>query len=149
MIQRPDLCLERYTPFATTITTHVEASHDVADTLARIRATGRRAGLAVSPPTPIDRIVPYLGQFDLLLVITVNPGFGGQPFIPEMMDKVRFGAELRETRGLDYDIEVDGGINISTAASSIGAGANVLVAGTSVFRSTDRAAEIAALRGGA
>jgi len=146
MIDRPDLYLDRYTGVASTISIHVEASHDVADTLGRIRGAGLRAGLAISPPTPIERIEPYLGQFDLLLVMTVNPGFGGQPFIPEMLDKVRAAVLLREERGLDFNIEVDGGINPATAAASVGAGANVLVAGTSVFRAPDRAAEIAKLR---
>ncbi len=79
--------------------------------------------------------------------MTVNPGFGGQPFLPEMLEKVRYAAELRTQRGLDFDIEVDGGINAETAKRSIEAGASLLVAGTSVFKAQDRAAEIARLRG--
>jgi ribulose-phosphate 3-epimerase len=147
MITRPDHYFPRFTKVAASITSHVEADHDVADTLKRIREAGCKAGLAVSPPTDIARIEPYLGQFDILLVMTVNPGFGGQPFLPEMMEKVRYGAKLREERGLDFDIEVDGGINVETARTSIDAGANLLVAGTSVFKASDRAAEIARLRG--
>jgi len=147
MIERPDYFFPRFTKFASSITTHVEASHDVADTLKKIREAGCRAGLAVSPPTAAERIGPYAGMFDILLVMTVNPGFGGQPFLAEMMEKVRFGARLREARGLDFDIEVDGGINVGTARVSVEAGANVLVAGTSVFKAGDRAAEIAKLRG--
>jgi ribulose-phosphate 3-epimerase len=146
MITRPDHFLPRFTKVAASITSHVEADHDVADTLKRVREAGCKAGLAVSPPTDIALIEPYLGLFDILLVMTVNPGFGGQPFLPEMMEKVRYGAQLREQSGLDFDIEVDGGINVETAKVSIEAGANLLVAGTSVFRAADRAAEIAKLR---
>jgi ribulose-phosphate 3-epimerase len=147
MITRPDHYLPRYLGLASSITSHVEAEHDVADTLRRVREAGCKAGLAVSPPTDIARIEPYLGMFDILLVMTVNPGFGGQPFLPEMMEKVRYGAKLREERGLDFDIEVDGGINVETAKISIEAGASLLVAGTSVFKAADRANEIARLRG--
>jgi len=91
-------------------------------------------------------IRPYLGRFDILLVMTVNPGFGGQPFIPEMMEKVSTAVEWREREGVDFHIEVDGGINVSTAATSIAAGANILVAGTSVFKAADAGVEIANLR---
>jgi ribulose-phosphate 3-epimerase len=146
MITRPDHYFPRITAVASSITSHVEADHDVADTLRKVRDAGCKAGLAVSPPTDIARIEPYLGMFDILLVMTVNPGFGGQPFLPEMMEKVRYGARLREEGGLDFDIEVDGGINVETAGISIEAGANVLVAGTSIFRAADRAAEISRLR---
>ncbi len=149
MIDRPDHYLPRFTAFSSTITSHVEASHDVADTLERVRAAGCRAGLAINPPTPLDRILPYLGLFDLLLVMTVNPGFGGQPFLADTMEKVRGGVALRTDRGLDFDIEVDGGINRETARTSLDAGANVLVAGTSVFKAADRTAEIQFLRGAA
>lgn len=146
MVTRPDHYFPRFTKFATSISTHVEAEHDVSDTLLKVRESGAKAGLAISPPTDIARIEPYLGQFDILLIMTVNPGFGGQPFLPEMMEKVRRGATWREERGLDFDIEVDGGINVETARLSIDAGANLLVAGTSVFRAADRAAEITHLR---
>jgi ribulose-phosphate 3-epimerase len=146
MVTRPDHYFPRFTKVAASITSHVEADHDVAETLRQVRAAGCKAGLAVSPPTDVARIEPYLGLFDILLVMTVNPGFGGQPFLPEMMEKVRFGARLREERGLDFDIEVDGGINLETARTSIDAGASLLVAGTSVFKASDRAAEIKRLR---
>jgi ribulose-phosphate 3-epimerase len=118
----------------------------VARTLTAIRAAGCKAGLAISPPTEIARIEPFLGLFDILLVMTVNPGFGGQAFLPETMEKVRLGAKWREERGLDYHIEVDGGINTATAKISREAGADVMVAGTSVFKAADAAAEIASLR---
>jgi ribulose-phosphate 3-epimerase len=147
MITRPDHFFPRFTSFAHSISVHVEADHDVARTLTGIREAGCLVGLAISPPTPIERVEPFLGLFDILLVMTVNPGFGGQKFIPEMMEKVRAGARWRTERGLDFHIEVDGGINAETARTSREAGANVMVAGTSVFRAPDTAAEIAALRG--
>ena len=146
MVTQPDHYFPRFTKVAASITSHVEADHDVVETLRAVRAAGCKAGLAVSPPTDAARIEPYLGLFDILLIMTVNPGFGGQPFLPEMMEKVRFGARLREERGLDFDIEVDGGINLETARTSIDAGASLLVAGTSVFKAADRAAEIKRLR---
>ena len=146
MIEKPDHFFPRFTAFASSISVHVEAQHDVKDTLARIREAGCLAGLAISPPTSIKNIEPYLGQFDILLVMTVNPGFGGQPFIEDMMEKVRTGARWRQEQGLDYHIEVDGGINTATSKISREAGANVLVAGTSVFKAADAAAEIASLR---
>lgn len=146
MIERPDHFFPRFAPIAKSISVHVEAQHDVSKTLAAIRAAGCKAGLAVSPPTAVERAEPFLGQFDILLVMTVNPGFGGQPFLPEMMEKVRKAALWRAERGLDFHIEVDGGINVTTAQFSREAGADVMVAGTSVFKAADAAAEIAALR---
>ena len=146
MIERPDLYLPRFAKAASSITCHVEASHDVSKTLLSIRKAGCLAGLAVSPPTPLEMIRPYLGRFDILLVMTVTPGFGGQSFMPEMLDKVSVAAAWRERDRLDFHIEVDGGITAATAALSVAAGADVLVAGTSVFKASDAAAEIAALR---
>ena len=146
MIERPDTFFPRFTTVANSISVHVEADHDVAETLQRIRSAGCKAGLAISPPTPIERVEPFLDLFDVLLVLTVNPGFGGQSFISETLEKVRAGAKWREARKLDYHIEVDGGINPATARASREAGANVMVAGTSIFKAADVSAEIAALR---
>jgi ribulose-phosphate 3-epimerase len=146
MIERPDKFFPRFTAVASSISVHVEANHDVAETLQRIRSAGCKAGLAISPPTPVERIKPFLDLFDVLLVLTVNPGFGGQAFISETLEKVGAGAQWREERKLDYHIEVDGGINPATARASREAGANVMVAGTSIFRAADVAVEIAALR---
>ena len=146
MIERPDKFFPRFTTVANSISVHVEADHDVAETLQRIRSAGCKAGLAISPPTPIERIEAFLDLFDVLLVLTVNPGFGGQAFISETLEKVRAGAQWREERKLDYHIEVDGGINPATARASREAGANVMVAGTSIFKAVDVSAEIAALR---
>ena len=146
MIDRPDLYVPRFINAASSITCHVEATHDVSKTLLAIRDAGCLAGLAVSPQTPLEMIRPYLGRFDILLVMTVNPGFGGQPFMPEMLEKVSVAAQWRESDALDFHIQVDGGITVSTATLSVSAGANVLVAGTSVFKSPNAAVEIAGLR---
>lgn len=146
MITRPDHYLARFLDLAASISVHVEAEHDVKETLGRIRKAGKKAGLAISPPTPLERVKPFLGEFDILLVMTVNPGFGGQPFMTEMMEKVRTAAGWREEAGLDFHIEVDGGIKVETAKISREAGADVMVAGTSVFKAGDTAEEIAALR---
>jgi ribulose-phosphate 3-epimerase len=146
MIERPDKYFSRFSAVSNSISVHVEANHDVAETLKRIRSAGCKAGLAISPPTPIEHIKPFLDLFDVLLVLTVNPGFGGQAFITATLDKVRTCAEWRAERKLDYHIEVDGGINVATARASREAGANVMVAGTSIFKAADVAGEIAALR---
>jgi len=147
MIERPDQYLDRYTPLAHCVTSHVEADHHVAETLVRVRSAGCLAGLAVSPPTTLEAVRPYLASIDLLLIMTVNPGFGGQPFLDAMVEKVSRAAELRESLGLKFLIEVDGGIQPSSAALCRRAGADVLVAGTAVFRSSDPQKEISALRG--
>lgn len=146
MITRPDHYFPRFAKFVHSITSHVEADHEVSETLAAVRDAGCLAGLAVSPPTSINAIKPYLGEFDILLVMTVNPGFGGQPFMEEMLEKVRTAATWREEQHLDFQIEVDGGINPGTSELSRAAGANILVAGTSVFKAADMAAEVKALR---
>ena len=150
MIEHADHYLPRFVEAgANLITVHVEAEarHDVAATLQQIRKSGRRVGLTFNPATPFSAVEPYLDQIDLLLVMTVHPGFGGQAFRPEMMDKVRRAAEWKQTHNPNLDIEVDGGINAETARVSLDHGANVLVAGTSVFHTKDYAAAIRALRG--
>jgi len=146
MITNPDRYLDRYLPTAHAVDIHLEADADVPETLKRIRAAGKKAGLAINPHTPIGSIDPYLGQFDILLIMTVEPGFGGQPFMEDMLPKIRAAAEMRDKGGLDFRITVDGGINVETGRRCREAGADVMVAGTSVFRAKDRAAEIAALR---
>ena len=148
MIERPDHYFPRFVKSAANITVHVEAQHDVGATLAAIRAAGRTCGLALRPATAFADIAPFLEQIDLLLVMTVVPGFGGQPFMPEMMEKVRAAAEARARLGLSFRIEVDGGINAQTAAVARAAGADTLVAGTSVFAAPDMAAAVRAVRGG-
>lgn len=131
MIQRPDLYVERFIEAgADHVIVHVEAQHDVSKTLALIRHLGKQAGLAINPPTPLEKILPFLGQFDELLVMTVNPGFGGQSFIPETLEKIR---QIRQ-RDPHLNINVDGGINPVTGRQCVEAGANILVAGNSLFR---------------
>lgn len=146
MIERPDHFFPRFVPFVSNITIHVEPAYDVEGTLKAIRAQGRTVGLAISPPTPFERVEPFLKHIDLLLVMTVNPGFGGQAFIPDMMKKVTRAQTIRDEDGLDFHIQVDGGLNPETAAISRKCGANVLVAGTDIFRAADAQAAIEALR---
>ncbi|MEI8235422.1 MAG: ribulose-phosphate 3-epimerase [Verrucomicrobiota bacterium] len=147
MIERPGHYLERFLPGARNVTLHVEASEgDLAGTLRRIREAGRTAGISLRPGTPFEAVEPYLDQIDLLLVMTVEPGFGGQSFQPEMLSKIETAAAERARRGLAFHIEVDGGINAPQAKLCVAAGANVLVAGTSVFGKPDYAEAIRALR---
>ena len=146
MIERPGHFFPRFQALARNITFHVEAPADTEATARTIRDSGCTVGLAISPWTPFHKVEPFLDQIDLLLVMTVNPGFGGQAFIPETMEKVSAARKIRDQRGLDFHIEVDGGIGPETASIVREAGANVLVAGTSVFRVTDPAKTIAELR---
>jgi ribulose-phosphate 3-epimerase len=146
MIEHADHYVPRFVKAgANSITVHVEpeAKHDVAKTLQHIREAGCRAGLTLNPETAFDLIEPYLHKIDILLIMTVHPGFGGQPFRADQMHKVRLARSLNDK----IDIEVDGGINAKTARLSIENGANVLVAGTSIFKSKDYARTIRALRG--
>jgi ribulose-phosphate 3-epimerase len=146
MVERPDHFFPRFVPYASNITIHVEPSHEVGNTLKEIRAAGATCGLAISPPTSFEKVEPYLDQIDLLLVMTVNPGFGGQSFMETMMAKVKRAAQIRAERGLDFHIEVDGGIYPNTAAIARHSGANVMVAGTGVFKAQDAALAIKELR---
>src|SRR5437764_3605784 len=150
MIEHPDHYLPRFLEAgANSVTVHVEpeAKHDVAKTLSAIRAAKCGVGLSFNPATPFEAIEPHLSVIDLLLVMTVHPGFGGQPFRPEMMDKVKRAKAWRDSNGAKLHIEVDGGINAETAATSIANGANILVAGTSIFGAQDYRSAIAELRG--
>jgi ribulose-phosphate 3-epimerase len=147
MISRPDHYLERFVAAgADLITVHVEAEHDVAETLRRIRAAGCQAGLALNPATPLSAATPFLDQIDLLLCMTVVPGFGGQAFMPEILGKISAARDIRQTNGQSYHVQVDGGIDVVTADLCYAAGANVMVAGSSTFRATDMAAAIHAIR---
>src|ERR1700751_5481392 len=146
MIEHPDHYIPRFVKAgANSITVHVEpeAKHDVSKTLQQIRDSGCRAGLTLNPETPFDLIQPFLHKIDILLIMTVHPGFGGQPFREDQMEKVRRARSLHAK----MDIEVDGGINAHTAKLSIENGANVLVAGTSIFHAKDYATAIRELRG--
>ena len=134
MCSKPEILLEPFVQAgADRITVHVELGDRVTPLLWKIRALGVKVGLAVNPPTAIANVQPYLDQIDLLLVMTVNPGFGGQPFIQEMLPKIQQAAEWRRERQLSYRIEVDGGINHATAVECARAGADTFVAGTALF----------------
>ncbi len=147
MVAQPDHYFPRFAKSARHITVHVEAQHDVAKTLAAIRAAGCTCGLALRPATAFEDVAPFLAQIDLLLVMTVVPGFGGQPFMPETMPKVRAAADARARLDLGFRIEVDGGITTVTAPVARAHGADTLVAGTSVFAAPDMPAAVRAIRG--
>ena len=147
MIVNPEKYAKRFIDAGADIVTfHYEASSDPAALLKEIRAAGAKAAISIKPATPASAIFHLLNECDMVLVMTVEPGYGGQKFMADMLPKI---AELRaeiERRGLDVDIEVDGGINPETARLVIESGANVLVAGSSVFKAQDRKAAIDALR---
>jgi ribulose-phosphate 3-epimerase len=134
MCSKPEILLEPFAKFGIDlITIHVELGERVTPLLWKIRSLGRQVGLAINPPTPISMVQPYLKQIDLLLIMTVNPGFGGQPFIAETLPKIQQAAAVRRERQLTYRIEVDGGINFTTAAECARAGADTFVSGTGLF----------------
>lgn len=142
MIEEPMQSLEAFRKAgADWITVHVEACRNLRETLRAIRKLGARAGVSVRPKTPIDTIEPFLQELDLVLVMTVEPGFGGQAFMPEMLEKVR---QIRPR--FSGKISVDGGIGPETAPSALEAGADVLVAGTAIFGQKDRSQAIERLR---
>jgi len=124
------------------ITFHAEAAKNVADTANAIRACGKKVGISVKPNTPVEALLPYKGLFDMILIMSVEPGFGGQSFIESSVDKIRKARELFP----DVLIEVDGGINEITAKQVIDAGVDVIVAGSAIMSATDRKEAIARLR---
>jgi len=129
------------------ITIHVETSDDPRRDLRAIRRAGKACGITLNPDTPIDRVLEFLGEIDLLLVMSVFPGFAGQSFIPEVLSKAEAARKARSERGLDFAIEMDGGINASTAVKARDAGVDILVAGSAVFGKPDYAEAIRAIRG--
>lgn len=147
MIVSPERYIEKFIEAgADILTVHIEACEDVRAALLRIRELGCRAGLSVKPGTPIESVYEYLELCDMILVMTVEPGFGGQALIPATLDKVKtLRAELGK-RGFDIDIQVDGGISERTAPEAKRAGANVLVAGSAIFGAEDKSAIIKALK---
>jgi len=135
MVERPDELLHRYVEAGCElIIVHAEACTHLHRTLAHIRELGATAAVALNPATPACDVLHVMDMIDLLLVMTVNPGFGGQKYISSMEAKIAEIVEMRDERGFDFDIEVDGGIGINTVAGAVRAGANVLVAGTALFR---------------
>lgn len=131
---------------ADVVTVHVEATPHIHRALQLIKAAGAKAGVVINPGTSVLAIEAVLGQVDQVLVMTVNPGFGGQAFIPSTLDKVRQLADLRQKQGHSYLIEVDGGVNDKTAADCLAAGADILVAGSYVFGHSDPAQAIQTLK---
>lgn len=128
------------------ITFHVESSSPVEETVDKILECGCKAGVSVKPKTGVEGILPLLDKLDMVLVMTVEPGFGGQSFMPETMEKIKTLRSEIERRGLSVDIQVDGGINEKTIETAAAAGANVFVAGSAVFGAADPADEIEKLR---
>ena len=148
MIDKPEKYIERFITEcgADLVTFHIEATDVPDECFEIIKRYNKKAAISVKPKTPIEEIYKYLDRCDMVLIMTVEPGFGGQSFMSDMLDKVRkLRAEI-ERRGLDIDIQVDGGINAETAKLAKEAGANVLVAGSAVFQSADRRATIEKMR---
>ena len=148
MITHPERHLQAFAECGSDIIeVHLEAEQeDVRGTLKAIRDLGCKAALAVNPPTPVDEAFEYLDDIDLLLIMSVNPGFGGQSFMPEVLPKIPAAKAELERRGHDVPVEVDGGINADTGARAALAGADILAAGTYVFQSDDLTGAIAKLR---
>ncbi len=149
MVDNPGRLLEAFAKAgADGLTVHVELG-DPRPLLSEISALGVRRGLAFEPETPFEAVEPYLADIDLLLVMSVHTGYGGQPFIPEVLDKVRSARKEIDSRGLAVEIEIDGGIKIDNAALAAEAGVDILVSGTGIFGADDPAAAARAIRAAA
>lgn len=148
MIVEPEKYVDRFAKVgADMISFHLNATENPSAVLAQIRACGAQAGLAINPDIPVESLFPYLKECDFILLMSVFAGFGGQKFIEETYERVRtLKAEIQK-QGLDIPIEVDGGVSSSNAAALAEAGAEILVAGSAVFKAADRAAEVALIRG--
>ena len=131
MIEKPERYVEE---FADLVNFHLEATEDVKGCIDKIRATGKKVGITIKPATPAEAVEPYLELVDMVLVMTVEPGFGGQKLIPECLDKVMVIRKMITDRGLATDLEVDGGIHLDNVALALEKGANVIVAGSAVFK---------------
>jgi ribulose-phosphate 3-epimerase len=143
MISDPATYLDEFVEAgASYVTFHVEAIEEAGPLLARARSLGAKPGIAVNPETSLDLARPVLESADLVVMMTVHPGFGGQGFIGDVVPKIEALRELREAGGYGFEIEVDGGINIETAPLAVRAGADILVAGAAVFKSRDPAAAL-------
>lgn len=135
MVTKPERYVEEFVKCgADSVTIHVEACDCIEDTLKKIRSLGAKAGLAINPGTPVAELLPYMDMVDMVLVMTVNPGFGGQAYIPECTDKIREVRAIIDERGLNVNLEIDGGVNIDNLQMNLDAGANVIVAGSAVFK---------------
>ena len=135
MIEKPERYVEEFVACgADLVNFHLEATEDVKGCIDKIRATGKKVGITIKPATPAETVEPYLELVDMVLVMTVEPGFGGQKLIPECLNKVAVIRKMITDRGLATDLEVDGGINLDNVALALDAGANVIVAGSAVFK---------------
>lgn len=138
MIEDPGVYVQHFIDYgADMISVHVEATSHIHSVIQKIKDGGAKAGVVINPGTPVSTIEPILAFVDYVLVMTVNPGFGGQVFIERCLDKVRTLAQLKATQQLDFDIEVDGGINADTVAQALDAGATMLVTGSYFFHQPD------------
>lgn len=150
MIENPDQYIEAFAKAgADYITVHVEACHHLHRTIHHIKSFGVKAGVVLNPATPVNAIEHIIDDVDMVLLMTVNPGFGGQKFIHSVLPKISAVKEMADAKGLELEIEIDGGVNEETAKLCIEAGANVLVAGSAVYNKEDRAQAIAAIKGSA
>lgn len=147
MCTRPEILLEPFAKAgADNITVHVELGEKVDSLIWKIRSLGKQVGLAINPPTNISAVEPYLSKIDLLLIMTVNPGFGGQPFIEETIPKIQQAFTWRTEKNLNYRIEVDGGINFEKAVECAQAGADTFVSGTGLFGKRNLKAAVKKMR---
>lgn len=148
MIENPDQYIPQFAKSgADIITVHVEACPHLHRTIHLIKENGCKAGVVLNPHTPFDAVKPIVEDLDMILFMTVNPGFGGQSFISSVLPKIKEASSYIKEKGLDIEIEVDGGVNPETAKQCVEAGANVLVAGSAIYNKEDRAKAIADIRG--
>ena len=119
------------------ITIHPEATNNLKSSILKIKELNKKVGVSLNPETKVDVILEHLDKIDLVLIMSVNPGFGGQKFMPEVLNKIKELKKIQENKNLDFDIEIDGGINFDNSKIAIEAGANILVSGTTIFKSND------------
>ena len=135
MVTEPERYVEEFARCgADSVTVHLEACEDPGKALDMIHSCGVKAGISIKPKTPVEKLIPYLDQAELFLIMSVEPGFGGQAFIPESLERIRRVRDLLDERGLEKDVEVDGGIYHSNVDEVLNAGANVIVSGSGVYR---------------
>ena len=138
MIVEPERYVEAFRKAgADIINFHIEATKDAASTLSKIKSLGAKTGITIKPNTPVSEIVPYLENVDMVLIMTVEPGFGGQKFMADKMEKVTELVKIREQKNLKFDIEIDGGVNRNNVKEILDTGVNVIVAGSAVFGAED------------
>lgn len=147
MVVNPERFVDAFAQAGADIMTiHAESTLHIHGALQKIKKAGMKAGVVINPGTPVSAIEPVLSLVDQVLIMTVNPGFGGQTFIPEMLEKVQKVAKIRDEKGYDFDIEVDGGVDNKTIKACYQAGANVFVAGSYLFKASDLTAQVETLR---